>query len=1383
MMKIRHLASCMVALLAAAATLVVPQSAMAVPVVQDSQDTQDSQQSSARSSGETQTQDVPAVSTQGDPPNPAGPLPPCAPTGPQTFNGVSWEIKQVGTECEMDFGGGDFLYHRTSPYGLYVYANNETQIPWIGQKITTPGFTDKSISEMVTKVKVTATLRTYDWAFANFTHATSIEGLDKVTLDNFYDSRYSSMTDSQDFSWSKAGRQFYHDYSLTELDLSGTTIVRHNSTWAYDAVFAGDTNLRRIRIGNNPFLKRVDRGYPSTWIPDATFTGLPLKWFRDAHTGHTTTSFANFKKKWYKEGTSTYKTPDTDGLPKNSTPVWWYREDAMPKSTSLSFDSNGGIGTIRKIQKQYIPAEGKGVAAKLPDATSGISRPGFDLLGWSKNRTDTVAQYQPGAEVTLPLDGVENQTLYAIWGKVTHVPAIDDVASTITVSGTLENPASSDTVVADMVKDGSESTPDGTTGKPADFASLTIPGGSTDGNWYAGFKASQFSDDVGDGADYLFRVHMVTSDHRKSGNAKIVKHIDLVPPGVVDTQASAEGISGKVMTSADNSKQNHRKAEAHATVTVKWQKSDGEPMAQDEVPDSHPAVNTTTGEFSQSWPSSAAPGDKAVVSAVDEVGNISRSATLVMPLSGVPAPVVTDVSVTTPTTGATPDATVTVNGTAADFVTGDTIAASVVPKDAADGTAGYTVPAGNVTVDAGGNWTATVPASALLGQTADSVGKGIEYTFRAKHLSGSNTSNFGKKNATVDVVAPGITDTQVNTTKVSGKVKTSVDGSAQTGLVAEAGHVTIKWQKADNSSLHADTTLDADTVTGAFSADWPSGAQHGDKALITVKDDTGNTSETTTLTRPRGIPTAPTVSSTVVITPTTGATSNGTVTFSGTVSGLESGDTVKADVVPKGTAGATPGTGPSSDVSVSGSDWTAEFPASAFASDTTGKGSDYTFRAWVETSESTKSSLAKLDKHIDLEAPWVSNEAGHAVVSKDGEVSGTVVSYDNETTRSGPVAESGDTVTLTWLEADGATPEPSVTVSHETTAADGTFSESWPTGVDAGDKVGIAVKDTTGNTSEMQVFSLTRTSTPPPSPSTPPSHGDGSPSTPPSGPGHDGGSSPSHGGGSSTPSGGPGQSGGSGHGGSGGDHSGSGSEGSGSGSGDSDHDGNHGGSGDQGSDHSGSHGGSGDENSGNHAGSGSNGSDHNGSGNEGSDGDGNGSGEGTSGSGSQNAGQHGASGDGHGSGDENSGNHDGSGRGGSGNHGSTNGDGSGSGPDGHGGVAGDGSGHGLGNGGSGVLGAGSADGSGSGKGAGSVSGQGSRSGANGGNSAVSSAEGSSKGAGVKGQSANASKDGSSSSSLVPTGSAVIAILAVALLLLVGGCVLVLVSKRHASRRD
>ncbi|WEV59151.1 hypothetical protein OZX67_00825 [Bifidobacterium sp. ESL0728] len=1313
MMKIRHLASCMVALLAGAATLVTPQFAMAVPVVQDSQDTQDSQQSLTRSDGEAQTQDAPAVSTQGDPPNPAGPLPPCVPTGPQTFNGVSWEIKQVGTECEMDFGGGDFLYHRTSPYGLYVYANNETQIPWIGRKITTPGFTDKSISEMVTKVKVTAQLRTYDWAFANFTHATSIEGLDKVTLDNFYDSQYSSMTDSQYFSWSRAGRQFYHDYSLTELDLSGTTIVRHNSLWAYDAVFAGDTNLRRIRIGNNPFLRRVDRGYPSTWIPDNTFTGLPLKWFRDANTGHTTTSFANFKKKWYKEGTSTYKTPDTDGLPKNSTPVWWYREDAMPKSTSLSFDSNGGIGTIRKIQKQYIPAEGKGVAAKLPDATSGISRPGFDLLGWSKNRTDTVAQYQPGAEVTLPLDGVENQTLYAIWGKVTHVPAIDDVASTITVSGTLENPASSDTVVADMVKGGSESTPDGTTGKPADFASLTIHSGSTDGNWYAGFKASQFSDDVGDGADYLFRVHMVTSDHRKSANAKIVKHIDLVPPGVVDAQASAEGISGQVMTSADTSKQNHRKADTTARVTVKWETSDGDPMPamRDSVADSNPTVNGD-GTFSASWPSSARQGDKAVVSAVDLAGNVSKPiAALVMPQSNPIAPSVTSVEVTTPTSGATPNATVTVKGETTGYVAGDTVKVSVVAKNALDTVTGYEVPAGNVTVDNDGKWTATVPASELLEQTPDLVGKGIEYTFRAKLVDTTNNeSDFGEKNATVDVVAPGVTDTQVTTTKVSGIVKTSADSTAQTGLVAEAhGHVTIKWQKADNSSLYADTTLDADAMTGEFSADWPSGAQHGDKALITVKDDTGNTSETTMLTRPRGIPTAPTVISTVVITPTTGATPNGTVKFSGTVSGLEAGDTVKADVVPKDTADATPGADPSSAVTVSGSDWAAEFPASAFASDTTGKGSDYTFRAWVETSDSTKSALAKLDESIDLKAPWVSNEAGHAVVSKNGTVSGTVVSYDDEMTRSGPVAESGDTVMLTWLKSDGVTPKPDVLASHETTAANGTFSESWPNGVDAGDKVGIAVKDATGNTSEVQVFLLTRTSPSPPSPSTPPSHdsgsspshGGGSPSTPPSGPGHDGGSSsPSHGGGSSTPSGGPGQGGGSGHGGSGGDHSGSGSEGSGDGHG----------SGNGGSDHGGNHGGSGNQ------GSGDQGSGHGGSGNG-------------------NSGQ-------------------GSGQGGSG----------------HGGSGGQGSGHGS-------------NGSGNGTGDGSGHGPGSGLGVAGGNSAASGAAGGSKNAGTNGQHADAAKGGNSANGLVASGSAVAAISALMVLLLVGGCVLAFARRRHLSSRD
>lgn len=81
-----------------------------------------------------------------------------------------------------------------------------------------------------------------------------------------------------------------------------------------------------------------------------------------------------------------------------------------PKTYSVKFDANGGIGAPANQTKTY----GKSLTLSNTIPT----KDGFKFLGWSTSQTATSATYQPGASYTAN----SSITLYAVWQAVSTTP-------------------------------------------------------------------------------------------------------------------------------------------------------------------------------------------------------------------------------------------------------------------------------------------------------------------------------------------------------------------------------------------------------------------------------------------------------------------------------------------------------------------------------------------------------------------------------------------------------------------------------------------------------------------------------------------------------------------------------------------------------------------------------------------------------------------------------------------------------------------------------------------------------------------------------------------------------------------------------------------------
>ena len=84
---------------------------------------------------------------------------------------------------------------------------------------------------------------------------------------------------------------------------------------------------------------------------------------------------------------------------------------------TLSFDTNGGVGTIDKQTGDVAYTIGSTVPV----------RSGYNFLGWSTNSSATSAEYVPGDSITLTAD----TTLYAVWAKKSYSLVKSDIFSFI----------------------------------------------------------------------------------------------------------------------------------------------------------------------------------------------------------------------------------------------------------------------------------------------------------------------------------------------------------------------------------------------------------------------------------------------------------------------------------------------------------------------------------------------------------------------------------------------------------------------------------------------------------------------------------------------------------------------------------------------------------------------------------------------------------------------------------------------------------------------------------------------------------------------------------------------------------------------------------------
>ncbi|MDF7665484.1 InlB B-repeat-containing protein [Bifidobacterium sp. ESL0745] len=279
--------------------------------------------------------------------------------------------------------------------------------------------------------------------------------------------------------------------------------------------------------------------------------------------------------------------PFSDGIhPNAGSPKQWY---GLVSSPSVSFDVNGGstIDVPTRLQINWPDQVDSSVT--LP-AASVMSRSGYRFSGWSKTSTPSSADYMAGQVVDLPLGGVADRILYAVWMPTPTVsndlvfPWMNGgVADKVKVLGTVPQGANiyalqaSDKIeVSLMPKDSpSSTTPSvGTAAAANDVTLNTTLCTSTACNWSATFPMSALSDadHVGQGMSYVFRALLVTGSAGNSDYAfSAGKQADVVAPVIADTtfNKNARTVSG-VVWSGDAIKQTSRVKETKFTVTVTW---------------------------------------------------------------------------------------------------------------------------------------------------------------------------------------------------------------------------------------------------------------------------------------------------------------------------------------------------------------------------------------------------------------------------------------------------------------------------------------------------------------------------------------------------------------------------------------------------------------------------------------------------------------------------------------------------------------------------------------------------------------------------------------------------------------------------------------------
>ncbi|WEV72069.1 BspA family leucine-rich repeat surface protein [Bifidobacterium sp. ESL0790] len=202
----------------------------------------------------------------------------------------------------------------------------------------------------------------------------------------------------------------------------------------------------------------------------------------------------------------------------------------------------------------------------------------------------------------------------------------------VSVTGTVSGTHAGDSVIVRLLPSGKTAT-DAEAGQGILADSPTLD--TSTGAWTADFPNSAFADEIGTGTEHTFCAKLHTDHNGDSAYTCQQHNVDMVAP--VATQVtftapagSASGmVTGKVLSSADETAQPHRAAEGHVTLTLAWFDADGQPLttpgtlSRGGTPLTTTATSQTDGTFSAEWPASVRLGYYVTVTARDGAGNTS----------------------------------------------------------------------------------------------------------------------------------------------------------------------------------------------------------------------------------------------------------------------------------------------------------------------------------------------------------------------------------------------------------------------------------------------------------------------------------------------------------------------------------------------------------------------------------------------------------------------------------------------------------------------------------------------------------------------------------------------------------------------------------------
>ncbi|MCO6559445.1 MAG: InlB B-repeat-containing protein [Bifidobacterium sp.] len=368
--------------------------------------------------------------------------------------------------------------------------------------------------------------------------------------------------------------------SLTTLDLHNLNTA---AATRMDWMFSDDPSLASLDLSNFSFRQNVDTGGMFNIDPQI------LRFLRLPQGVHIPARGPSYRSFFFNRPTSvTWRSEDGSwsGAPYNvgmgpaakAGPVWYGR----PKA-SIAYDANGG-----SVDNAIAPTEADAWPDAMPHKTistgNGLKRAHYQFTGWNTASDGQGISYTAGQDVTLPLGGKYDTTLYAVW-KAVPVPTIESVVAKsdgVHVSGKL--PGGTQTGDRITVTDSNSKT------------STVSPAASIDGSWEAVLPIP--ADNVGKGNPVSYTAtHTLSTGEESLSSSEFATTVDVIAPGIegLKYNKDTQTFTGTVWSSGDATAQSGRQIETGDTVTATW--PNGTTTAS--------AVSDTSGAFTIHVPNGA----------------------------------------------------------------------------------------------------------------------------------------------------------------------------------------------------------------------------------------------------------------------------------------------------------------------------------------------------------------------------------------------------------------------------------------------------------------------------------------------------------------------------------------------------------------------------------------------------------------------------------------------------------------------------------------------------------------------------------------------------------------------------------------------------------